>query len=527
MEKKSKKLQQGFIQGIITIMMSQVLIKVVGFVYRIYLTNKPGFGDTGNGFINVSSTIFNILLAIASVGVPTAISKLVSEKVAVKDYKEAHRVFKVALGMFMMIGIVCSLLLYFSSGFIASNIALLPKTEILIKILAPAIFFVSISAVIRGYFTGYQEMRATSISQLLEQIFNCILTILIVTMLTGSSTEEMAAGSQLASTLSILFSTAYLIIFYRFKKKIIDKNIKRTEETKPIDVKEIVKSILYISIPLSFASIISTVGKLIDNSTIISGLESIGYLKDEATRLLGMLTGRIDIIINLPLALNVAFSIALVPAIARAIKLKEYKEAHRKVGFSILITILITIPCVVALLTLAGPILGLVYNSIDSQAIILLQVSTIIILFMLITQTLSGILQGYGKIRVPAIGLFFGIIGKTIVNIIFVRIPSINIMGSVLGSIASQVISFGICYFVFVKTVKMNMSFKKYILKPIIAGVLMAIVCILGYKLLGIILPSKIAVLGTLGIASLTYGVAILKMKVVSAKEIKSIVQRG
>ncbi len=76
--------KETFLQGIITLIFSQVLIKLLGLLYTLYLTNRPGFGDRGNGIVAAGYQIYAMLLTISSIGVPNAISKLVSERVALR-----------------------------------------------------------------------------------------------------------------------------------------------------------------------------------------------------------------------------------------------------------------------------------------------------------------------------------------------------------------------------------------------------------------------------------------------------------
>lgn len=82
-EKKVNK-AEGFMKSVLVLMISQVAIKLLGFVYRVYLTNRQGFGDEGNAIYSGGYQIYALLLTISSIGVPNAISKLVSEKVAVR-----------------------------------------------------------------------------------------------------------------------------------------------------------------------------------------------------------------------------------------------------------------------------------------------------------------------------------------------------------------------------------------------------------------------------------------------------------
>ena len=135
-------------------MFSQVLIKLLGLIYRLAITNVKGFGDVGNGYYSAGYQVYAVLLIISSQGIPGAVSKLVSNKVAKGKYNEAHRVFKVSMVVFGIIGFIASLLLLLSANFVSSKILNVPDVSYVLKVLSPAIFFVCVSAVIRGYFAG-------------------------------------------------------------------------------------------------------------------------------------------------------------------------------------------------------------------------------------------------------------------------------------------------------------------------------------------------------------------------------------
>ena len=148
--------KETFLQGVVTLIFSQVLIKLLGLIYTLYLTNRSGFGDKGNGIVAAGYQIYAMLLTISSIGVPNAISKLVSERVALGDHKGAHRIFKIAFATFAFIGIVGSLMLFFGAHAIANYWLQIPEAEMTLVALSPAIFFVAISSVMRGYFNGRQ-----------------------------------------------------------------------------------------------------------------------------------------------------------------------------------------------------------------------------------------------------------------------------------------------------------------------------------------------------------------------------------
>ena len=152
----------NFIKGILALVFSQVLIKIFGVIYSLYITNKTGFGDEGNAIYMSGYQIYALLLTASSIGVPNAISKIISEKNSIKDYINKERIFKISIFIFAVVGFVGCSLLYIFSGFVAENILQIPETKLSLMILSPAVFFVSISSVIRGYCNGEDKIFITA-----------------------------------------------------------------------------------------------------------------------------------------------------------------------------------------------------------------------------------------------------------------------------------------------------------------------------------------------------------------------------
>ena len=403
-EKTSKK--ETFMQSVITLIFSQVLIKLLGLVYNLYLTNREGFGDKGNGIVSASYQIYALLLTISSIGVPNAISKLVSERVAIGDHKGAHRIFKIAFATFAVIGLVGTLMLFFGAHMIAVEWLQIPESEMTLVALSPAIFFVAIASVMRGYFNGRQQIKATARSQTLEQIFKTALTIIlveIVAIVSNVSTEWMAAGATLATTLATMVGFGYLYLYYKVRRKEIAQEIKSTVNYKYERVRTIVKKIVLVSLPIAITAILSSINKNIDSFTVVRSLKQ--FLPDDvAVSQYGILGGKVDTLTSLPLSINVAFSTALVPAISAAKAKKDRKTIKQKTTFSLLVSMLIGLPCTIGMCIFAGPILNLLYPN-ASDGTVILQISSLTILFTILDQTINGALQGYGLLRIPAISL--------------------------------------------------------------------------------------------------------------------------
>ncbi len=269
--------KETFMQGVVTLIFSQVLIKLLGLIYTLYLTNREGFGDKGNGIVAAGYQIYAMLLTISSIGVPNAISKLVSERAAIGDHKGAHRIFKIAFATFSVIGLIGSLLLFLGANIIANYWLQIPEAEMTLVALSPAIFFVAISSVMRGYFNARQNIKATARSQTIEQIFKTALTIIlveIIAIISNVSTKWMAGGATLATTLATFSGFAYLYLYYQTKKTEIARDIKQTVNYKYERVSTIIKKILMVSIPIALTAIMSSLNKNIDSFTVVRSLKN-------------------------------------------------------------------------------------------------------------------------------------------------------------------------------------------------------------------------------------------------------------
>ena len=513
--------KESFMQGVVTIMFSQILIKVLGLIYTLYLTNRDGFGDAGNAIYASGYQKYALLLTVSSIGVPNAISKLVSERLAVGDNKGANRIFKVALVTFGTLGAIGSMLLFFGAHVIAYNWTQIPESELTLVALAPAIFFVSISYVFRGYFNGRRTLKITARAQTLEQIFKTIFTIGIVEVAayaTSTSTEMMAAGANVATTLATFSSFAYLFMYYRLKRKEIGNEIQSSTNYKHENVKKIVKNILMVSIPLTLSSIMTSFNKNIDSFTVKRILST--YMSsDIATKLYGQLSGKVDTVTNLPLAINIAFATALVPAISAAKAQNDRESATKRTSFSLLTSMLIGLPCVVGMIVFAQPILNLLYPNANEGAL-LLQLISVSVIFSILDQTINGALQGFGKVMIPATALGIGCIVKLILNIILLKIPFFNVYGAAIGSIACHAVAFAIVFNVLKKYVKLDLPFNKFVIKPVIATTIMAICSYTLYLLMNRIISGNLATLIAMIFAVIIYLAAVVALKIYNKEDI-------
>ena len=228
-------------------------------------------------------------------------------------------------------------------------------------------------------------------------------------------------------------------------------------------------------------------------------------------------------LIGLPLAINIAFATALVPAITESVAKKDLDVARKRIKFSLKTSLIIALPCTFGLFLLAGPILELLFHtqlSTSPESELLLKISSFTIIFTVLNQTINASLQGLGKIYIPAIALLCGAVVKYILNITLMHIPSINIYGAAIGSVCCHFIATIIVLIFLNKTIKLETNFKKIAIKPIISTIIMSVFMSLTFKISILIVGhSRLVTIATLAVAVLSYFIAIIKLNVYEKKK--------
>ena len=530
MQNERKKIrQEGFMQGILALIFSQVLIKLLGLIYKLYLTNKQGFGDEGNAIYSSGFQIYALLLTLSSIGVPNAVAKLVSERTSIGDNRGAHKIFKIAFITFGFIGFVGTLILFFGAKYIANVVLQIPEAEYSLIALSPSIFFVSVISVIRGYFNGKQTMKATANSQTIEQLFKTIFTIILVEIIgiiSGINTTLMAAVANFATTLATIGSFIYLYKYYKMRRREIAYEVKTSINYKSNRVIHILKNILLVAIPMSLSSILTSVNKNVDSMTVVRGLKH--FLSDQEAKIqYGILSGKVDTLITLPLSFNIAFATALVPALSASIARNDIETGKKRISFSLLVTMLISLPCTVGMIIFAKPILLLLFPNASSGERIF-QIASLSIVFTSLEQTVNGALQGIGKAFVPAFALSFGVVTKIILNLILVSIPPETCViggaaGAAFATTVCHIIAFFIGFKILRKNIKLTINFTKFIIKPIIATVMMGICSFCIYNYLSGIIIEKMSIIISLVVAVVIYLLSIISLKIFDKEEINMI----
>ncbi len=404
--------RQSVIKGAFILSAAGFGVRFIGLGFRVVL--NVFIGDEGLGLYGAAYPIYGTLLALSSAGIPVAISKLVSQYMARKDYQGAYRIFRTAFSIVTVSGLIVSLFMFLSAPYLALNIAKDSKAVYPIAAIAPAVLFTSVMACYRGFFQGQQQMIPTAVSQIVEQIFRVGVALFLVVMLLPKGLEYAAAGATFGAVAGALAGLLLLLFLY-FRDRtghlplIVPRNTSSSQNNR-----EMLRNIFAISIPITLSHLVTPLQSLIDLSTVLIRLEHLGLGESRRWALYGQLTNIANPIIHSPQILTVAIAVSLLPAISEASALNNDRLIRFRSSLALRLSILLGLPAAIGIYILATPITVLLFQ--NQEAGKPLAFMSLAVLFIALFQTSSAILQGLGKTHIPIVNLTIGAVIKVACN---------------------------------------------------------------------------------------------------------------
>lgn len=524
----AKKGSSSFIKQAAILASAGIIVRVIGFLYRLPLTNM--IGDTGNAIYSAGYYIYTFLLILSSAGLPAAISKMVSERIAMNEYRNAHKVFKVSLYVSSIMGFVFMVILYVFAKPISEFVGS-PESYWCIVSLSPTLLIVAIMSVYRGYFQGMNTMVQTSISQIVEQIFNAVFSVYLayVFLKIGVPKGEKnivlgAAGGTAGTGIGALAGLIIMILaYFAIRPKLKTQMRREGRKHKPDTKSEIIGTLARTAIPIIAGTAIFSITNLADMVMVLNRLDVAGFPYDEAQKLYGQLSGKYVTLTTLPVSITTAMATATIPSIAASVKLNEKENTKRKMGLTFRIAMILSIPAAVGIGVLGDPIIRMLFPS-ASEGGNLLTVGAISIIFLAICQIITGILQGIGRVDVPVKGAILGAITKIILNYFLISIPSINVLGAVISTTGCYAVASIYNIITFTNITRVKLDYKDGIVKPLFGSVIMGIACFGIYKLLiAISLGNTISTIISIIISICVYGAVMLLIRGIREEDLKYI----
>ncbi|MGL5245297.1 MAG: putative polysaccharide biosynthesis protein [Sarcina sp.] len=504
--------KQSLIKGSLILASAGVLAKFLGLFFRWPLIML--IGDEGLGYYQMTYPLYMLFIAIAT-GIPTAVSKIVSEKNAIGNKEEAFQVIKEALKVMIILGLGMTLFL----GVFGKNIVSILKWDskayysIIGISLAP--FFIGFMTPLRGFFQGLQNMTPTATSQIIEQIGRVIFGVGLAFLLFPLGIEYSAGGAAFGAAAGALFAGIYLLPKYiKVKKSFGIRKVKSNSK--------IFNEIIKVALPISIGAAVGSIMGVIDSILVPQKLLQAGLDSQNATILYAQLTGKATVFTNIPMTLAVSLSASIIPIISEIYVLKDKKQLDRKINLAMKLCMLIALPCFLGLFFMAEPVMKLMFPG-KFEGFMILKYLAISIPFLITTHITTSVLQGTKYYYRPVLNLLIGCFLKIILTLILVPIPKLNIYGAIIATIISYTLVSILNILYMRKKLNYKIECMDSFIKPLIASVGMIFFVMLVYVKIGNSINNNgLTCLISIFVGIIIYIVLILVLKIIEYDEIKN-----
>lgn len=522
-KKKNMLLQGGILAG------AGLITKMIGFAYRIPMGNM--MGEEGNGLYSVAFGIYNIALTISSYSLPLAVSKMVSARIAKREYRNVQRVVKNALTYAVIAGFLIMVILFFGANVI-EGMYHKPGLAKPLRILAPTTFVVALLGVFRGYFQGYGDMVPTSVSQVLEQMANAIISVLATSqfMKIYASSKQAAAygaaGGTLGTLAGAVTALAFLIFLYTATRSRYRRRRRKPREKLESNA-YIYKALFLTIIPVILSQTIYQIGYTIDDLLFSNLMAVRGYEDKVITSLQGVFNAQYNQLVNLPVAIATAMAASTLPSIVASRMERDMKGVRRKITQVIKVNMVIAFPSAVGLAVLSDPIMRMLFPRLVTyrpQAVMLLATGSIAVVFYALSTLTTSILQGNNYMKLPVIHSAISLGIHVVLLGILLWFTDLNVYALVICNVIFPIVVSALNCRSITRSVGYRWDLRDAFIKPLIASLVMGCVAYALYQALhlltgNIYVSSAVSILAAVDV----YGVLILQMHCFNEDEIKAI----
>lgn len=521
--------KDGFIMQAGILAAAGIIVRIIGLLYNSPMTAI--LGDEGIGYYNTAYYAYTIVLLISSYSIPSAISKVIAQKLAVREYKNAHRIFQCALIYVLVVGGIASLFVFFGAGFLVQIDNAIPA----LRVLAPTIFFSGILGVLRGYFQAHKTMVQTSVSQILEQILNAAFSILMAYLLMKFAKELPeserlswgAAGGAIGTGIGVLSALLFMAGVYKLNIKTIRKRIERDTAHKEESYGDVLKMIVMVVTPFILSTFIYNANTYI-NQTVYQKLmmEIKGFAETTVASHTGIV-GKAVKVSNIPIALASAMASALIPGISGDYARGDLKGAGRKVAKSMKVTMMISIPAAVGIGVLSKPVMMVLYpqkESLDLSSA-LLAVLAVSVIFYAMSTLSNAVLQSIGRLNSPVINAAIALVIQTAALVLMIYGLDEK-YGPYYYVFAVVIYSFLMCLLNGI-SIKKHLGYKQEIdktfLRPLLASIVMGAAAFGVYQGLYYLIHSNIISLAAAVVIAVSiYFILVIRLGGITEEEMQS-----
>lgn len=515
---------------------ASILSRIIGMLYRLPVTNI--ITDHGNDYYSAAYEIYNIILLISSYSLPLAVSKLVSAKAALGQYRNAYRIFKGALYMALVVGLVGSVVTYLGAGFFTGNLLNTPESELSLKVLALAVFFLAVMGVLRGFFQGMGSMMPTAVSQVIEQIFNAVVSITAASILFryGVSLDEKAgitdgrsgpiygaAGSTLGTSMGALAGLIFLILVMLMYNRVLQRQMRRDRTGRRESYGAIFRLLVLTIVPVILSTAVYNISGVLDQGLFkYLMLDVQGVEKSTVEVYWGIYVGKYKLLTNVPIAVASALSASTIPALTRARMEGSCREMRKKTDGAIRMVMFICIPSAFGLTALAEPILKLLSWNTDPIAPKLFITGSMAVIFYGLSTLTNGILQGIDKMHIPVRNALISLVLHLGLMVVLVQVFKLHIYGVVISYLFFAVMMCILNGLAIRKHLKYHQELVHTFLIPVVSAAIMGLSCWLLSMPLEELIGARLTALVCIILAVFIYGFFMLLLRGITEKELQA-----
>lgn len=525
-ERKANFITQGIILAA-----ASVIVRVIGLIYRIPLARI--IGDDGLGAYSNAYEVYNIALLLSTYSIPTAISKLISEREDKKEYGNSFHLLQVGLVFAMAVGLFASLLLFCGADFIAKTVFKEAdlSTAIPLKVLAPTIFVFSVTGVIRGFFQGKHTVIPTSISQILEQVVNAVVSVVAAKLLIGyySASPKISAYGAAGGTLgtlcgalsALLFLLFILCIYYPYLKRRLRKDRVGAYEDKAF----LLKILFMTTIPIILNQTVYSISSFLDSVLLNQVFDSKGIEALVRRTLFGRYSSKYRLMTNVPIAVASAIGMAIIPSIVQAHTSKDSRLLRSRIAQAVKLNMMIAMPCAGGMAVLAAPIMQFVFGDTGEALEMtskMMHLGAASIVFFAYSTATNSILQGVNRMRVP---VFHGVISLAIylvLDLLLLLFTPLGVYSLVIGNMIFPLIISVLNWITLRRELYYVQELDKTFLRTGLCAAFMSIIAMLLYR--GMFFLTKhnaVSLLTAIGLAAMVYFVMMVAFRAVDERELR------
>lgn len=527
-----KKTSNFLIQGSI-LAVSGIVVRLIGILYRVPLIRI--IGDEGMGYYANAFSVYQILLLLSSYSMPLAVSKMVSLRMAKGQYKNVKRILSAALFYATIVGGIGAAVVWFGAEFFATRFFPMPYCVYALKTLAPTIWIMAYLGVYRGYFQGLGTMVPTAMSQIVEQIVNAVVSVVAASYLFGIGLKSNlvyendqyanafgAAGGTIGTGMGALAALLLLMLLFLGYKKTLRRQI-RTDKSRRVEPYSRITGIMIATVvPVILSTAVYNINGILDSSIFGHCLSFLGK-ENEYSVLIGIYSGKYQLLINVPIAISSALSSSLIPALTRAVAEKNRSEVIDRIAMVNRFTMLVAIPSAVGLAVLSAPIHELLFAGDDNAlAIQMLMAGSFTVVFYSLSTVSNAILQGINHMNIPIRNALLSLVLH-----LCLLVPMMLVFHAGVYSLVFSNMLFGflMCVFNWMairRYLRCRQEIKKTFVLPAVCALFMGAAAFGVQKSLHALLGNSISTVAAIAVAVLVYGILLLKLRCVTRREIQA-----